>query len=112
FRGARFDAGAGGPGSLDRCRSRGRAESDGIMTLLTSTHWGTYHVETRDGRVVALHPFEHDPDPSPLGASLIEGVRATCRVCPPAIRRGYLDRAVDSREGRGREAFVEVPWDE
>jgi biotin/methionine sulfoxide reductase len=82
------------------------------MTILISTHWGTYHVETRDGRVVALRPFEHDPDPSPIGTSMVEGVRATCRVRRPAVRRGYLDRGSASREDRGRDPFVEVPWDE
>ena len=33
---------------------------------LTSFHWGTYRVEARDGEVVALHPFEEDPDPLSL----------------------------------------------
>ena len=34
---------------------------------LTSFHWGTYRVEAREGEVVALHPFEDDSDPSPIG---------------------------------------------
>ena len=29
---------------------------------LTSTHWGTYRVETRDGKVTALHDFERDTE--------------------------------------------------
>ncbi|MGB0383931.1 MAG: hypothetical protein ACPGWR_03825 [Ardenticatenaceae bacterium] len=32
---------------------------------LTSFHWGTYRAEARNGELVALHPFEEDPDPSP-----------------------------------------------
>ena len=34
---------------------------------LTSTHWGTYRVETDDGVVTALHGFEEDDDVSPIG---------------------------------------------
>lgn len=33
----------------------------------TATHWGAYEVEVEDGRIVALHPFKDDQDPSPIG---------------------------------------------
>jgi biotin/methionine sulfoxide reductase len=83
------------------------------MSTLTSTHWGTYRVEqAANGRVVALHPFEHDPDPSPIGQSIVESLHAPWRVRRPAIRRGYLQSGPASREQRGRDPFVEVPWDE
>ncbi|MEO8751228.1 MAG: molybdopterin-dependent oxidoreductase [Casimicrobiaceae bacterium] len=82
------------------------------MSTLTSTHWGTYRVEQRDGRPVALHPFEHDRDPSPIGQSIIDSLHAPCRVRRPAIRRGFLRSGPASRDLRGRDQFVEVPWDE
>lgn len=34
---------------------------------LTAAHWGVYRAEVLDGRLKALHPFEKDPDPSPIG---------------------------------------------
>jgi biotin/methionine sulfoxide reductase len=30
------------------------------------SHWGAFEAKVEDGRIVALHPFRHDPDPSPL----------------------------------------------
>ena len=50
-------------------------EKDQVLTNrdrhpLTSFHWGTYRVEARDDEVVALHPFEEDPDPSPMALIL------------------------------------------
>jgi biotin/methionine sulfoxide reductase len=82
------------------------------VSALTSTHWGAYRVEQRDGKVTALHPFEHDPDPSAIGQSIVDSLHAPCRVRRPAIRRGFLRNGSASRELRGRDPFVEVPWDE
>ena len=79
--------------------------------VLTSTHWGVYRTRSVGGRLV-LDPVEWDPDPSPLGRSMPEGVVAPCRVLRPSIREGFLKHGGASREGRGREPFVEVPWDE
>ncbi len=78
----------------------------------TSTHWGTYRTRVEDGRLVALDPAPWDSNPSPIGQSMPEGVVAPCRVRRPAIREGYLKSGPGSRERRGCEAFVEVPWDE
>ena len=36
----------------------------------TATHWGTYRGEVRGGRLVALHPYEGDPDPSPIARNI------------------------------------------
>ena len=41
-----------------------------------------------------------------------DGVSAPCRIARPAIREGFLKNRGASREGRGREPFVEVGWDE
>ena len=79
---------------------------------LTSTHWGIYRVRTDGGALAALDPFEHDRWPSPIGRSMVAAIDGPARVRRPAIRKGYLARGAASREARGCEPFVEVPWDE
>ncbi|MCW5747268.1 MAG: molybdopterin guanine dinucleotide-containing S/N-oxide reductase [Alphaproteobacteria bacterium] len=80
---------------------------------LTSSHWGVYEVEWDDGRAKALRPFPDDPDPSPIGLYALSDEVARLRVRRPAVRRSWLDGGPGSRPDlRGREAFVEVGWDE
>ena len=83
------------------------------MLIPTSTHWGNFNVETRNGRVAAIHPAEHDTEPSPIGQSLLASQDAGCRIPRPCIRAGYLKRPGRSDGAkRGVEPFVAVPWDE
>jgi biotin/methionine sulfoxide reductase len=78
----------------------------------TATHWGTYRGEVRDGRLVALHPYEGDPDPSPIARNIPASLEHPARIRRPAVRRSFLERGrAAGGEGRGREAFVEVGWD-
>lgn len=80
---------------------------------LTSSHWGTYRVEMEAGRPVALKSFEVDPDPSPIGAAMLDTLAGPCRISQPMVRRGFLEKASDSdRAMRGREEFVPIGWDE
>ncbi len=79
----------------------------------TATHWGAYRAEVRGGRLVAMHPFAADPDPSPIGSSYPDALTDELRIPRPMIRRGWLERG--PRRGgnaRGAEPFVAVPWDE
>jgi biotin/methionine sulfoxide reductase len=77
----------------------------------TATHWGTYRGEVRDGRLVALHPFEGDPDPSPIARNIPASLQHPARIRRPAVRRSFLERgAAADGEGRGAEPFVEVDW--
>ncbi|BBK35210.1 dimethylsulfoxide reductase [Allostella sp. ATCC 35155] len=79
----------------------------------TATHWGTYRSEVRDGRLVALHPFELDGDPSPIGRSPPPVIDGPLRIRGPMVRRSWLARRERAGgEGRGAEPFVEVGWDE
>ncbi len=78
----------------------------------TATHWGIYRPRTHDGRLVGMDGAEWDADPSPIGQSMIDGTTAPCRVRRPSVRQGYLRHGAASREGRGREPFVEVSWQE
>ncbi len=81
------------------------------MTL-TATHWGVYRTRTGDDGIPVLTPFERDRRPSPIGLGMVEAAIGPARVRRPAIRKGWLKRGPASREGRGAEPFVEVPWDE
>ena len=79
---------------------------------LTSSHWGTYRVETDEDRVVALHPFEHDPDPSPIGPGIVGVLDGPTRIDQPMVRRSWLSGGPGANpELRGVEPFVAVDWD-
>jgi biotin/methionine sulfoxide reductase len=81
--------------------------------ILTSTHWGNYVAEKREGRIHAVHPAEHDTNPSPIGQSLKDSQNPGCRISRPSVRRGYLDKQWKSNGSkRGIDPFVAVPWDE
>ena len=67
----------------------------------TSTHWGSFLVEKRDGRIAAIHPHHEDSDPSPIGQSLVDACDPNCRIAQPAIRQGYLQHRHKS-DGSGR----------
>jgi biotin/methionine sulfoxide reductase len=72
-----------------------------------------YDVDVQNGDVVRVVPFEHDPDPSPIGQSLIGTVTGPMRVRRPAVRKSYLKGGPGtSSHLRGAEPFVEVSWDE
>jgi biotin/methionine sulfoxide reductase len=78
----------------------------------TATHWGTYRGEVRDGRLVALHPYEGDPDPSPIARNIPASLSHSARIRRPAVRRAFLEKGpAAGGEGRGAEPFVEVGWD-
>ena len=90
-----------------------RPGGDGLIARRrtpTSTHWGNYDVEVSDGAVVALHPVADDPDPSPIGAGMARAQNHAGRILRPAVRRGWLEGGGGA--ARGRDAFVEVEWDE
>jgi len=83
-----------------------------VRRELTVSHWGTYEVERDAAGEPRLVPLRDDPDPSPIGLSMLDAYRAPVRVGRPAVRAGWLERGPGSGEGRGREPFVEVGWDE
>ncbi len=80
---------------------------------LSSTHWGTVAVDVAGGRVVGTRPFARDPHPSDIRGGLVELLYAANRVAKPMVRRGWLEgRGRDGNQGRGRDPFVPVAWDE
>ncbi|WP_456309053.1 molybdopterin-dependent oxidoreductase [Serratia proteamaculans] len=78
---------------------------------LAVMHWGTYRVSVTDGQLTGISPVEWDRNPSKIGQSLPGAVQGSSRVQRPAVRLGYLNNRAASRNGRGREPFVEVSWD-
>lgn len=79
---------------------------------LTATHWGTYRLTTDNGVLTAVEPVEWDRQPSKIGQSLPGSVQSDTRIKRPAVRLGYLQGKAASREGRGKEPFVEVSWEQ
>ena len=80
---------------------------------LTASHWGAYRAAVRDGKLTALHGFEDDIDPSPIGDGMLDTLDDACRIAEPMVRKGWLERGAGSdRSKRGAEPFVAVSWDE
>lgn len=78
---------------------------------IVAAHWGTYRAEVENGRVSALHPFEDDPNPSAIGAAMVETLDGPCRIGQPMVRHGFLAGDTD-RSLRGRDRFVPMDWDD
>jgi len=45
-------------------------------SFLTATHWGVYRAEVDDGRLVEMHSFEEDRDPSAIGKGLVDAINS------------------------------------
>jgi len=75
-----------------------------------SSHWGAFEAEVADGTVVAIRPYEHDPDPSPLLGNIVDSLRHQARIAQPMIRAGWFDRGPGADARRGAEPFVPVSW--
>jgi biotin/methionine sulfoxide reductase len=81
-------------------------------TRHTAAHWGAIKAKVKDGRLVAVEPFDKDTNPSPIIESMVDGVYHETRIDRPMVRAGYLTKGIDSdRSRRGAEPFVPVSWD-
>ena len=86
--------------------------SDTSSLHRTSTHWGAFDAEVTEGTIVAMHPIAADPDPSPIGDSLVDAVTHPNRITQPMIRRSWLENGpTGPRGGRGKDPFVAVSWE-
>ena len=90
------------------------AQAEQLHKLVpVSSHWGNYLAEVVDDELVAIHPYASDPDPTPIGQSLLNAQDKNVRIPQPMIRQGYLEKRHDSDGAqRGVEPFVPVSWDE
>ena len=80
------------------------------VTKVTSSHWGAFEVDVRDGRIVGTRPFSEDPCPSAIPDILPKAIHHPTRVARPSVRRGWLENR--DKTGRGSDTYVELPWDE
>lgn len=87
--------------------------TEGFESLpLTSSHWGTYRVETCDGKVTALHGFERDAEPSAIGHGIIDVLDGPTRIKFPMVRKSWLEHGPGANPSkRGSDPFVQVDWD-
>ena len=76
------------------------------------SHWGAFLAEVEDGRIVGVRPFERDPDPSCLIEAVPDAVHSPARIARPMVREGWLTDGPGHGEGRGRERFVPVSWEQ
>jgi biotin/methionine sulfoxide reductase len=72
---------------------------------LAVSHWGAYEIASRLGKP-ALRAWREDPNPSPIGLTMLDAYRSPLRVQRPAVREGWLHGR--QRSGRGNEPFVQV----
>jgi biotin/methionine sulfoxide reductase len=70
-------------------------------------------VTSQDGRILSVDPHPSDPDPSLLNDNIAGSLNGRARILRPAVRAGWLSGRSGERMGeRGRDGFVELPWDE
>ncbi|MFT5342951.1 MAG: biotin/methionine sulfoxide reductase, partial [Paracoccaceae bacterium] len=79
---------------------------------LTSNHWGTYRVQTQNGRITGLTGFEADPDPSPIGNGIVDVLDGPTRIKTPMVRQSWLRGGPGhATDLRGDDTFVPVSWE-
>ena len=77
----------------------------------TCTHWGNYLIESDGKSILAVHPYEVDAEPTPIGQSLLNALDEGARIAQAMVRAGYLKQGRNSDgSGRGVEPFVPVSW--
>ena len=81
--------------------------------FLTSSHWGSYRVETQDGEIKKVFPFERDQDPSLIGQALIDVINDETRITQPMVRKSWLEskRGINT-DLRGEDVFIPLDWDD
>jgi biotin/methionine sulfoxide reductase len=83
-----------------------------VQRFPSLSHWGAFTAVVQDGRLIACEPFERDPAPSGILASMPGTMQSDLRIARPAVREGWLNqREASDRSARGQERFVEVDWD-
>lgn len=77
-----------------------------------ATHWGRYRA-CQNGASTCILAHPDDSNSSPIGLSMLAAQSDQSRILRPAVRASFLEKGHKAGgEGRGREPFVEVGWDE
>ena len=57
---------------------------------LSSTHWGTYRVESQNGVPSALHSFEDEPNPPLIGDAILDTVPTKNSVLTDTLDNSFI----------------------
>jgi biotin/methionine sulfoxide reductase len=91
----------------------GKHDMSERKTKVTTSHWGAFRVTTENDRITEVEPFEIDPNPSYISKILATAIHHRTRIQRPSFRRGWLKGGPDhTRDKRGLDDYVELPWDE
>ncbi|TGC18829.1 trimethylamine-N-oxide reductase TorA [Escherichia sp. E2562] len=81
--------------------------------ILTGSRFGAIRATVKDGRFVAVKPFELDKYPTKIIAGLPDHVHNPARIRYPMVRVDWLrKRHLSDTTQRGDNRFVRVTWDE
>ena len=110
-------AAAGGallvPPDIARAIQEAGGDPASIESIPTATHWGMIRATVKGGKFTGAKAFAGDAHPSKMIESFSDRVYAKTRVQHPVVRKSFLEHGYKAGgEGRGREEFVRVSWDE
>jgi trimethylamine-N-oxide reductase (cytochrome c) len=81
--------------------------------VISGCHWGAFRATVKDGRFVAIKPWEKDPYPSHQLEGVMDSVYSPTRIKYPMVRRAWLEKGPGAAvEERGKGDFVRVSWDQ
>lgn len=90
-----------------------KLRSDAFASEFALAHWGLHRVARDPAGKPGLRPWEGDSHPSAIGLDQLSEEVQALRVRRPAFRESWLRHGPGAgRELRGRDAFVELSWDE
>lgn len=76
-------------------------------------HWGAFSATIEDGRLTRAEPLPGSGASAEMIGTWPQLVYSDLRIKMPMVRRGFLkDRGASDGAMRGRDAFVEVSWNE
>ena len=79
---------------------------------LTSSHWGTYNVHVKKGKIERLEPFLEDSNPSNIANGIINIIDDNLRIKSPMVRKSWLKYGPGNKNSlRGNDDFIEISWE-
>ena len=81
------------------------------MKKITASHWGVGVATLENGKVTGIVGHPNDPACSEINGNIVGSLHGNARVLKPTIRRSWL-RGRPGDVPRGRDAFIEVSWDQ